>query len=114
MNYDEFKARLDAIAPDRFTEDDDQVAHTLATIAGDQITLWIPKIATHQFFVELDDKAVGTGSTVEAALEQAEWRIKLRQSLLEAALLDIRLMRQALSPSIREDHPVIREDDDQC
>ena len=114
MSYDEFKARLDAIAPDRFEKDDDQVGNTLTTITGSQIGLWIPRIGTHQFFVEFDEKTVGAGSTAALALEQAEWRIKLRQSLLEDALLDIRVMRQALNPAMREDHPVISEDDDQC
>ena len=121
MSYDEFKARLDAIAPDRFEKDDDQVGNTLTTITGSQIGLWIPRIGTHQFFVEFDEKTVGAGSTAELALEQAEWRIKLRQSLLEDALLDIRVMRQALrleqpdgSAVCEDDHPVISEDDDQC
>lgn len=112
MNYDEFKARLDAIAPDRFEKDDDHVGNTLTTITGDQLGLWIPRIATHSFFVEFDEKMVGVGFTAELALEQAEWRIKFRQILLEDALQDIRLMRQALR--LEQPDGSAMCEDDQC
>lgn len=103
VNYDEFKARLDAVAPGRFEEDKQVGGFTLVTFTGKQLGLWVPSVGSHQFFVDYSGKAIGTGLSLSAALDHTEKVVKAKQEKLLEAIEDLRLMRQALNPVIRED-----------